>query len=384
MKILVADDLKENRYLLESALKSRGYEILTATNGREALDIVHEVPVDMIITDVLMPKMDGFQLCREVKSDEKLKNIPFIFYTASYTSPEDQKFGLDLGADRYIIKPIDPDKFLEIIGDMLLTASDIVPGEPAIRNESEEQYLQGYSSRVFNQLEKKIEQLENMNNELIEAQKALKESEHKYYVLFNSILEAVLFYEVSGDDHPGKILEVNKAACKKTEYSREELLLMNIDDLGKPAFKEDIRSKMDEIRKNSKISFETEIMKKDGTAFPAYIKAGLIEMKGKIYGVSLIRDITAEKESERIEREALIDIERNLTQNATLNDAIRNPLAVISGILSIDKPIKSKEILEQIEIIDNIITELDKGSLQSAKIRDFLKRHYSFGEEKTD
>jgi PAS domain S-box-containing protein len=338
----------------------------------------------MIITDILMPKMDGFQLCREVKSDEKLKNITFIFYTASYTGPEDQKFGLDLGADRYIIKPIDPDKFLEIIGDMLLNAHKIVPAEPAIKNESEEHYLQGYSTRVFSQLEKKIDQLENMNDELIEAQKALKESEHKYYVLFNSIQEAVLFYEIGSDGISGKILEVNKAACKKTGYSHEELLQMNIYDLGKPDFREDIKSKIDEIRNKNKISFETEMMKKDRTSFPVYIKAGLIEMKGRIYGVSLVRDLTAEKESKRVEREALIDIERNLTLNATLNDAIRNPLAVISGILSIDKPIKSKEILKQIRIIDDIITELDKGSLESAKIRDFLKRHYCFGEDERD
>ncbi|MDD3407898.1 MAG: response regulator, partial [Methanomicrobium sp.] len=195
MRILVADDLKENRYMLESALKSQGYEVITAANGLKALEIFHETKIDLIISDVLMPKMDGFQLCREVKNDEKLTKIPFIFYTASYTTPEDQKFGLDIGAEKYIIKPIDPYDFLKIISDVLRNADKIEPSEPLIKKEFKDIYLQGYNSRIFGQLEKKIKQLEEKNKELIESQKALKESEKKYYLLYNSIMEAVLFYE---------------------------------------------------------------------------------------------------------------------------------------------------------------------------------------------
>jgi CheY-like chemotaxis protein len=177
MKILVADDLKANRYLLESALKSAGYQVISANNGLDALNILRKSPVDMIITDVLMPKMDGFQLCREVKADENLKNIPFIFYTASYTNPEDQKIGLDLGADRYIIKPVDTDEFLSAIGDILSEANSIVPSEPETGVVPEDSFLQDYNRRIFAQLEKKIEELEEKNRELVESRRALAESE---------------------------------------------------------------------------------------------------------------------------------------------------------------------------------------------------------------
>jgi len=63
--------------------------------------------------------MDGFQLCRNCKKDEKLRNIPFIFYTASYTEKKDEEFGLSLGAEKFIVKPISPDHFIEIIKDVL-------------------------------------------------------------------------------------------------------------------------------------------------------------------------------------------------------------------------------------------------------------------------
>ena len=95
------------------------YIVLTANNGVEALKVLNDEKVDVIISDVLMPKMDGFQFCREVKKQERLKDIPFIFYTANYTDPEDEKFGLSLGADAYLIKPIDIQVLINTVEKMI-------------------------------------------------------------------------------------------------------------------------------------------------------------------------------------------------------------------------------------------------------------------------
>ena len=113
--ILIADDRYENRYLLQVLLAGNGYQVITAENGQEVLDKLKTGKIDAIISDILMPVMDGFQLCRVVKGDPELVHIPFIFYTASYTEKKDREFGLSLGADEYIIKPIEPEDFLAII-----------------------------------------------------------------------------------------------------------------------------------------------------------------------------------------------------------------------------------------------------------------------------
>jgi len=160
MKILIVDDKKENLYLLETLLKGSGYEVVSAKDGVEALNKLKEESIDMIVSDILMPRMDGFQLCRECKKDKSLKDIPFLFYTATYTEKKDEEFALSLGAEKFIIKPLEPQVFLKILEEVIeehKKGALIAPKEPI---KEEEIYLAEYNKRLIKKLEKKVLDLE--------------------------------------------------------------------------------------------------------------------------------------------------------------------------------------------------------------------------------
>ena len=103
MKILVVDDIEDVRMILRIALEKTGYEVEEAVNGVRALELIRRSLPDLIISDILMPEMDGFAFCRAVKSDQQLRTIPFIFYTATFIEPKDEKLAMALGASRFII-----------------------------------------------------------------------------------------------------------------------------------------------------------------------------------------------------------------------------------------------------------------------------------------
>ncbi|HDQ05002.1 MAG TPA: response regulator [Deltaproteobacteria bacterium] len=167
--LLIVDDKEENRYLLESLLTDQGYEVVSAIHGADALEKARENPPDMIIADILMPVMDGFALCRRWKNDDLLKSIPFIFYTATYTDERDRAFALNLGADRFLVKPMDPEDFLKVVQETLekVPAPSAAQAEPKTKNaEEESEYLKQYNEVLIRKLEAKMEQLEQANKKL--------------------------------------------------------------------------------------------------------------------------------------------------------------------------------------------------------------------------
>ena len=109
IRLLVVDDKEENLYLLQACWQATAIQVTTARHGAEALLKAHQEPPGLIISDLLMPVMDGFTLLRLWKADERLKCIPFVVYTATYTEPKDERLALDLGADAFIIKPAEPE-----------------------------------------------------------------------------------------------------------------------------------------------------------------------------------------------------------------------------------------------------------------------------------
>ncbi|MBW2708428.1 MAG: response regulator [Deltaproteobacteria bacterium] len=214
MRILIVDDDQNGLLTLEAMLKDLGHEVMVAENGQIALDLARVTPPELIISDILMPVMDGYKLCREWQSDDTLSNIPFVFYTATCTDSTDQDLALNMGAERFIVKPIEPDEFSrifqEIIGKVkkgrVKTAEPIPDEEKAVFNL--------YNKRLINKLENKILDLEREIAARNQAEETLRENE----ALFRTLADATYDWEYwIGPD--GDILYMSPSCERITGYS---------------------------------------------------------------------------------------------------------------------------------------------------------------------
>jgi signal transduction histidine kinase len=166
MKIVVVDDNINDREILFGLLDAQGYEVSSASNGVEALEKIRKSKPDLVISDIMMPEMDGFGLCRELKRNVETLKIPIIFYSSSFTDPEDEKLVMEEGAAAYIRKPFEIKPFLEKIRDVITgyQTGKISQPMPGIRDEKE--YLSLYIRRLMKKLENKVVELENANKKL--------------------------------------------------------------------------------------------------------------------------------------------------------------------------------------------------------------------------
>ena len=117
-KILVVDDEIYIVHILDFSLGMEGYEVVTALDGEQALERVAEQKPDLIVLDIMMPKLDGYEVCKSIKSNAATQHIPVILLSAKGRNV-DQKLGFDVGADDYITKPFSPRKLVERINQLL-------------------------------------------------------------------------------------------------------------------------------------------------------------------------------------------------------------------------------------------------------------------------
>jgi len=205
---------------------------------------------------------------------------------------------------------------------------------------------------------------------------ALVESEHKYHAIFNNINEAVFLHEVMEDNSRGHFIEVNDVACRRLGYTREELLTLTVKDINTTPVQKDDPARVVALKNEPELSFDAEQVRKDGSVFPVHVNARLIEIHGRSFILSLVRDLTEERAAREREMAALKQIEENLTQLGILNDEIRNPLAVITGIVGFADQSVTDPVMEQVRAIDDIVHRLDQGWLESEKIREYLRKHH--------
>ncbi len=153
-QILVVEDVPNVLELIEVTLRFKGYQVITAQNGAEGLEIARADKPAMIITDILMPKLDGYAFVQQLRSDAETRNIPVVFLSATYVTPEDRAFAMSLGAARFLEKPIDTEEFLLTVAEIMTSDPATMP--PALNSKT---FYTGYKERLEHKLRHKSTQI---------------------------------------------------------------------------------------------------------------------------------------------------------------------------------------------------------------------------------
>ena len=176
MKILVAEDDENSRHLLEAVLAGENYEVVSFDNGLKALSYLQTEPVDLIVSDILMPELDGYGLCRALKQSHNLQKIPFIFYTATYTTSQDERFAMALGANRFLVKPMLMPDLLKIIGEVLSSEeTGRGPKNRGLYRGSPLKLDKQHADLVRSKLDKKLVELHEEKEKLTESEQRFKD-----------------------------------------------------------------------------------------------------------------------------------------------------------------------------------------------------------------
>jgi len=171
MKVLIVDDSPTNRKLLRITLEAEGHSTIEAGDGVEALDLLGRESADAVISDILMPNMDGYRLCHELRHNEKIKHIAFLHYTSTYTSPGDKQLSESFGADRYLTKPVSSQRLLEALEDAVSRSTERKSSSAKACDSNF--VMKQYSQALVNKLEKRSAELEHTQADLYRTNQAL-------------------------------------------------------------------------------------------------------------------------------------------------------------------------------------------------------------------
>ena len=319
----VIDDDPSSLHLLEFILKQKGYNVTSSTSGEKALNHFEKEKPDLILLDILMPKMDGYEVCRKIKQKPEIKDVPVIFITAS-NDTEELIRGFDAGAVDFISKPINKPELL---------------------------------ARVNTHLELKLsrDQLADANLGLINEIENRKQAEEKFKALSETAFEAILFLKGT------HIIETNKSAREIFGFPKNGEQLQSIDSFLDEKGLKILKS----ILKTKETGpWELIFYKNDGESFYGLVQHQFIQYKGEKINVIAVRDITRQKEHDKEILNAIIETQENERKRFSrdLHDglgAILSTLKIYANLLQKeDRSLEEKEeILQEMKKAINMAVE---------------------------
>lgn len=333
MRILLVEDDSENRGILRTVLEEHGFDVAVAADGAEALGALNAGTFAAVITDILMPRMDGYRLCFEIRRQPRLRHLPVIVYTATYTAPSDERLSLDFGADRFLRKPATTDELIRTVREVLTQSSRGTPTVRAGLNDlgAMQQFSQGL-----------VDKLERKNLELEAQAKALRLSERRSRLVFDAANDATFLVQLDANGNPGRILAANEAASELLGYTPAELLARTVRELEPAEDEASLGDLAARLQARGRLVFERRFVAKDGRKIAVELSVRSFPSEQGPIAIASARDITERKKAEA---------ERN--EHEQRLRAILDGLFAFVGLLS----------------LDGMVLEVNRAPLEAAGIR---------------
>lgn len=245
--ILIAYERESEQNTLDTLLSGRGHRIVRSANGLAALDAARREPPQLVVSDIVLPRMDGFALCRKWKQDERLQSIPFIFYTRRHDDPKYERFALELGAERFLARSVQPDALLTAIDELLLAskkANETTP-LPALDTAAIERAHERAQTAAALEKVQALERAQQQQAQVIEHAQQMQANLRAQFgelegqnqrlaageARFRRIFEANPLPMWIVDCATGGFIAVNDAALAMYGYSRAEFLALRTNEL---------------------------------------------------------------------------------------------------------------------------------------------------------
>jgi PAS domain S-box-containing protein len=302
-KILIIDDKKDNLLSIKALINTYkpDYEVMTAQSGKEGIKLAKTKKPDTILLDIIIPIMDGYEVCKKLKQDNELKYIPIIFLTAVKTSMQDMIKGLELGAEAYLTKPVEPGELIAQIEVML-------------RIKKAEDELQAEKELLEQKVLERTKDLVKAITKLTKSREEIKKSEELNRSITQTAADGIISI-----NSEGIIFSWNDSAKRIFGYSSSEMIDNDLSKILPTQFRTAHNTGMKRLKSGGteKLigkTIELTGLRKSGEKFPIELSISSWEADNQKYYTGIIRDITKRKKfiTDLMEREEKY---RTLTQN---------------------------------------------------------------------
>jgi PAS domain S-box-containing protein len=322
MRVLIVDDNDQSLYLLRTVLEGAGHETWPAADGAEALARAQKEPFDAVISDILMPRMDGFAFCREVRRNEALAHLPVLLYSATYTDAKDREFGFAVGADRFLEKPMAPE---ELLAELDAAVSERKEGRAPRSSQplDEPGFLREYNERLVRKLEDRMLDLER-------AYRQLAESERRYHELFDVASDVI--FRLAPDC---TITLVNRRIQEELGLHPAELAGQSCESLVVPSARAQAKECMERALSGERSSVEIDFLAADGRAVTMSVL--LVPLWQGLRPAGLMCVARNVSERARLEALRLEDVRRAARAEAqrALAEELEGPLGTLARVVHV-------------------------------------------------